>query len=48
MTAIVHGYHGLSLLMSLNFDRFIYVGTVALALAAGGFLGSYALETLTH
>lgn len=48
MTTLVSGYRGLSLLMALNFDRLIYLGTVAVALAAGGYLGSVALESVVH
>lgn len=40
MQTIQHGYRGLSLLMDLNWDRMLYVGTIALALFAGAFLGS--------
>ena len=34
------GYRGLSLLWDLNLDRLFFLGTLALALGAGGFLGS--------
>ncbi|MFK7835594.1 MAG: hypothetical protein AB8B60_05190 [Sulfitobacter sp.] len=40
MQAIQSSYRGLSLLMDLNWDRALYVGTIALALAAGAFIGS--------
>lgn len=40
MHTIQHGYRGLSLLMDLNWDRMLYVGTIALALFAGAYLGS--------
>lgn len=40
MQTIQSGYRGLSLLMSLNWDRILYVATLATALAAGAWLGS--------
>ncbi|MEP5731912.1 MAG: hypothetical protein ABJL67_21335 [Sulfitobacter sp.] len=40
MQAIQSSYRGLSLLMDLNWDRALYVGMIALALAAGAFVGS--------
>ena len=40
MQTIQNGYRGLSLLMSLNWDRLLYVATLATALAAGAWLGS--------
>ena len=40
MQAIQSSCRGLSLLMDLNWDRVLYVGTIALALAAGAYLGS--------
>jgi len=40
MQAIQSSYRGLSLLMELNWDRVLYVATIALALAAGAFVGS--------
>ncbi len=42
MQAMQNGYRGLSLLMGLNWDRFFYVGTIALALGAGAWIGSLA------
>lgn len=48
MTTLVDGYRGLSLLMAINSDRMIYLATVALALVAGGYLGTFALETVVH
>ncbi|WP_375227623.1 hypothetical protein [Roseobacter sp. S98] len=42
MQAIQSGYRGLSLLMDLNWDRFLYVGTIGLALGAGAWLASVA------
>ncbi|MCX8225031.1 MAG: hypothetical protein OTI35_03075 [Sulfitobacter sp.] len=40
MQTIKTSYRGLSLLMDLNWDRVLYLGTLAFALAAGAFLGS--------
>jgi hypothetical protein len=40
MQTIQHGYRGLSLLMDLNWDRLLYVGTLAFALGAGAYIGS--------
>ncbi|WP_281070727.1 hypothetical protein [Oceaniglobus trochenteri] len=40
MQHIEAGARSLSLLVDLNFDRIIYVGTVAAALMAGAFIGS--------
>jgi len=40
MQTIQSGYRGLSLLMMLNSDRVLYVATLAVALAAGAWLGS--------
>ncbi len=40
MQAIQSSYRGLSLLMDLNWDRVLYVGTICVALAAGAFLGT--------
>lgn len=40
MQTIQSSYRGLSLLMDLNWDRVLYIATIAVALAAGAFLGS--------
>jgi hypothetical protein len=40
MHTIETSYRGLSLLMQLNWDRALYVATIAFALAAGAFVGS--------
>jgi hypothetical protein len=40
MQTIQQGYRGLSLLMDLNWDRMLYIGTIALALFTGAYLGS--------
>lgn len=40
MQTINAGYNGLSLLMILNWDRFLYLGTIALALLFGAWIGT--------
>ncbi|MCX7559924.1 hypothetical protein OS190_10125 [Sulfitobacter sp. F26204] len=40
MQTIQSSYRGLSLLMDLNWDRVLYIFTIALALAAGAFIGA--------
>lgn len=40
MQQIVSGYRGMSLLLNLNWDRILYLTTIAVALLLGGFLGA--------
>ncbi|MEM9552547.1 MAG: hypothetical protein AAGA05_15305 [Pseudomonadota bacterium] len=40
MQTIQNSYRGLSLLMDLNWDRVLYVGTISLALGAGAWLST--------
>lgn len=40
MQTIQSGYNGLSLLLNLNWDRILYVATIAAALLVGAFIGS--------
>ncbi len=40
MQHIVSGYRGFTLLVNLNWDRILYLATIAVALMAGGFVGS--------
>jgi hypothetical protein len=40
MQAVQNGYRGLSLLVDLNWDRVFYIGTIAVALGAGAWLGT--------
>ena len=40
MQTIQSGFQGLTLLVSLNWDRMLYVATIALALLAGAYVGS--------
>lgn len=41
MQAMQNGYRGLSLLMDLNWDRVLYIGTIVLALGAGAWLATF-------
>jgi len=43
MQQIVSGYRGLSLLWDVNWDRILYLATIAFALMAGAFIGSVLL-----
>lgn len=40
MEQIQQGYRGLSLLWQINWDRLLYVGTIAFALGAGAWIGT--------
>ena len=40
MQTLQQSYRGLSLLFELNWDRLLYLGTIALALLLGAYLGS--------
>lgn len=40
MQTLQNGYSGLSLLVNLNLDRFMFLFALGAALLAGGFLGS--------
>ena len=42
MEYIQHSTRGLSLLVGLNWDRLLYVATIAVALGAGAWIGSLA------
>ncbi len=44
MQTVMEGYQGLSLLMKLNFDRIFSVGTIAVGLMGGAFLGSMLIQ----
>ena len=46
MNNIAHGYSGLSLLFDLNWDRILYLLTIAFALLAGAFIGSMDIPSL--
>jgi hypothetical protein len=39
MTAIVHGYQGFGMLISMNWDRILFLSATAGGLALGAFLG---------
>ena len=40
MEHVQQGYRSLSLLMVLNWDRLLYIGTIAVALGAGAWIGT--------
>lgn len=40
MQTITAGYQGVSLLLNLNWDRLIYLGTIVFALGLGAWVGS--------
>ncbi|WP_296420037.1 hypothetical protein [Pseudooctadecabacter sp.] len=40
MQTIAAGYQGVSLLVNLNWDRLLYLATIAVALGLGAFIGS--------
>jgi len=42
MQTLTSGYQGLSLLMMLNWDRILYLTTIAIALCIGAWIGSLA------
>lgn len=42
MEQIQQGYQGLSLLWEINWDRLLYVCTIAAALGAGAWIGTLA------
>ncbi len=41
MQQILSGHTGLGLLINLNWDRILYLATLAVALMAGAFVGSH-------
>ncbi len=43
MQTLTHGARGLSLLVDMNWDRFLFVGAIALALVAASHLGHLAV-----
>lgn len=40
MQTLQHSYRGFSLMMELNWDRILFIATIAFALLAGAWLGS--------
>jgi len=40
MQQIVNGYRSLGVLVTVNWDRLLYLATIVLALLAGAFIGS--------
>jgi len=43
MDAIQNSYRGLTLLVDINWDRLLYLATIAAALLSGAFIGSFLL-----
>jgi len=41
MQTLTTGYRGLSFVMMLNLDRFLYLGTIIVALLFGAWLGNF-------
>jgi asparagine N-glycosylation enzyme membrane subunit Stt3 len=41
MQTLTEGYRSMSLLLSINWDRLLYVGTIAVALYLGAVIGSF-------
>jgi hypothetical protein len=46
MQTVMKGYRGISLLVSLNWDRIFVVGTVVVGLLAGAFLGTAIMQPI--
>ena len=44
MQTMQNTYRGLTLLVDINWDRLLYLATIAAALLAGAFFGSLALS----
>lgn len=40
MQHVLNGYRGMTLLVNLNWDRILYLATIAVALWGGAFIGS--------
>lgn len=41
MQTLTAGYRSMSLLVSINWDRLLYIATIAFALFFGAYLGSF-------
>jgi hypothetical protein len=48
MQAIQDSYRSFSLLLSINWDRLLYVFAIVASLFLGAFLGSFMIEAMTH
>jgi hypothetical protein len=48
MQTIQDGYRSFSLLLSINWDRLLYVFVIVASLFLGAFLGSLMIEAMTH
>ncbi|WP_439122988.1 hypothetical protein [Marivita sp.] len=48
MQTIQDSYRSFSLLLSINWDRLIYVFAIAASLFLGAYLGSLMIDVMTH
>ena len=48
MQAIHDGYKTFSLLISINWDRLMYVSAIVASLFLGAYLGALMIEAMTH
>lgn len=48
MQTIQEGYKTFSLLISINWDRMLYVFAIAASLFLGAYLGTLMIEAMTH
>jgi hypothetical protein len=48
MQTIQDGYRSFSLLISINWDRLLYVFAIAASLFLGAYLGTLMIEAMTH
>ncbi|WP_439120743.1 hypothetical protein [Marivita sp.] len=48
MQTIQDGYRSFSLLVSINWDRLIYVVAIGASLFLGAYLGTLMIEAMTH
>jgi hypothetical protein len=48
MQAIQESYRTVSLLISINWDRLLYVMAIAASLFLGAYLGTLMIEAMTH
>ncbi|WP_292293306.1 hypothetical protein [Marivita sp.] len=48
MQTIQDGYKTFSLLISINWDRLLYVFAIAASLFLGAYIGSLMMEAMTH
>jgi hypothetical protein len=48
MQTIQDGYRSFSLLVSINWDRLLYVAAIAASLFLGAYLGTLMIDAMTH